>query len=149
MPCGRSVSTRFSPSFPQAFSRYWLVCAAWMTLALASCLVPVAAHAQYRASIQGTVTDQQGAVIPGATLSLTDASTSRTLTTKTDAHGNYFFNALPADTFILTVNGQGFSTKTLNGVTLIPEQPNTINVKLEVGATSEAVNVNAAEGACA
>jgi hypothetical protein len=116
-----------------------------LTLALASCITPIAAHAQYRASIQGAVTDPQGAVIPGASLSLTDVSTSLTLNTKTDAHGNFTFNALPADTFILTVSAQGFSSKILNGVTLIPEQPNTINVKLGIGATSEAVNVNAAE----
>ena len=129
----------------QAFSRCCSTLTLSVVFALALCLGPVAARAQYRASIQGAVTDPQGAVVPGASLSLTDTSTSRTLTAQTDAHGNYFFNALPADAFTLTVNATGFSNKTLNGVTIIPEQPNTINIKLEIGTTAESVNVNASE----
>lgn len=129
----------------QRLFRSWTVRACFALFAFVLCLTPTAAHAQYRASIQGVVTDPQGAVIPGASLSLTDMSTSLTLTAKTDARGNYTFNALPADTFTLAINAKGFSTKTMNGVTIIPEQANTINLKLEVGTTSEAVTVNAAE----
>src|SRR5262245_43106138 len=52
------------------------------------------AHAQYRASLQGTVTDSQGGVIPGATVTLVDKETNRTLTAITDANGLYVFNGL-------------------------------------------------------
>jgi hypothetical protein len=108
-------------------------------------LVAAPAMAQYRASIQGSVTDPQGAMIPGATLTLTDVTTNLTLTAKSDASGNYNFNALPANTFRLVVGATGFSTKTLNNVTIIPEQPNTINLKLALGSATETVTVNAGE----
>lgn len=104
--------------------------------------VPLAV-AQYRGSIQGTVTDPQGAVIPGASLTLTDLSTNHQWTAKSDGQGIYYLQALPADTFKLDVSASGFSSKTLNGVTIIPEQPNTINIQLAVGTTSQSVTVNA------
>jgi hypothetical protein len=101
--------------------------------------------AQYRASLQGIVTDPQGAAIPGAILLLTDTSTNHVSKAKSDGHGNYTFNALAADRFSLAVNATGFAPETLSGITLIPEQPNTVNVKLQVGAASESVDVNAGE----
>lgn len=101
------------------------------------------AFAQFRGSIQGTVADPQGAVIPGATLTLTDLSTNHKWTAKSDGQGIYYLQALPADTFSLDVSAPGFSSKTLNGVTIIPEQPNTLNVQLAVGTTSQSVTVNA------
>lgn len=113
-------------------------------LALSAAL-GLSAHAQFRATIQGTVTDVSGAAVPGAQLTLVDVSNNRTLTAKSDAKGIYFFNALPADTFRLTVAAPSFSPKTLTGLTIIPEQPNTINVTLQPGAVNESVNVDAGE----
>ena len=55
-----------------------------------------AAHAQFRASIQGTVTDPTGAVIPGATLTFTDTDTNHALTATSNGSGVYNFNALAA-----------------------------------------------------
>lgn len=107
-------------------------------------LVP-ALSAQYRASIQGTVTDPSGAAIAGAQLTLTNTNTNRAMQAKSDAHGTYHFNQLPADRFLLVVNAQGFADRTLNDVTIIPEQPNTVDVKLQVSGTSSEVSVNAAE----
>ncbi len=101
------------------------------------------AFAQFRGSIQGTVTDPQGAVIPGATLTLTDLSNNHKWTAKSDGQGIYYLEALPADTFSLDVSAPGFSSKTLTGVTIIPEQPNTMNVQLALGTTSTTVSVNA------
>jgi hypothetical protein len=140
-----AVSFSSVPSAQEVPSRLSLVPGLWAVFALALCLAPITAAAQFRASIQGSVTDPQGAVIPGASLALTDLSTNLTLNGKTDGGGNYHFNALAADTFRLTVDAQGFSGKTLMGITLIPEQANTINITLAVGSTSESINVNAAE----
>ncbi len=105
----------------------------------------LAAHAQYRGSIEGVVTDPQGAAIPGATLTLTDTTNNLTLTAKSDERGTYRFNALPADVFKLTATAAGFSGKSLTGVTIIPEQPNTVNVQLAVGAAAESVTVSSGE----
>lgn len=103
------------------------------------------AVAQYRASIQGTVTDPSGAAVPDAQLALTNLSTNQTVTVKSDGHGTFHFNQLAADPFRLVVDAPGFATKTLNGVTIIPEQPNTVNVKLVIGPTTSEVSVNASE----
>ncbi len=72
-------------------------------------------------------------------------TTNHTLTATSDGHGNFNFNALPANTFTLTVSARGFASRTLTGVTLIPEQPNTVNVKLALGANSETVTVDSSE----
>jgi hypothetical protein len=101
------------------------------------------AFAQFRGSIQGTVTDPQGAVIPGATLTLTDTSTNHKWTTKSNGEGIYYLEALPADTFNLEVSAPSFSSKTLTDVTIIPEQPNTLNIQLALGTTNTTVTVNA------
>src|ERR1035441_1188538 len=62
-------------------------------------LASVSASAQFRASIQGTVTDPQNAVIAGAQLTLKDLGTNRVLTATSDPSGVYNFGALPADHF--------------------------------------------------
>lgn len=101
------------------------------------------AQAQYRASIQGVVTDPTGAVIPGAKLTLTDTGTNETQVRTSDANGIYNFNALPPDTFTLVVEKEGFQKKELDALQLIPEQPNAINVVMAVGASTATVTVDA------
>src|SRR6266478_2632932 len=87
-----------------------------------------AAHAQYRASIQGVVTDPQGAVVSGATLTLKNLDTNQTLTTTTDDNGIYNFNALPSSKYSLTIEKAGFKQKVLDNVGVIPEQANGFNL---------------------
>src|SRR6266436_2424462 len=104
-----------------------------------------AAHAQYRASIQGVVTDPQGAVVSGATLTLKNLDTNQTLTATTDDNGIYNFNALPSSKYSLTVEKGGFKQKVLGNVGVIPEQANALNIQLEVGQVTESVTVNGDE----
>jgi hypothetical protein len=103
------------------------------------------AYAQFRASIQGTVTDQTGAVIPGATLTLTDLGTAKVSTSTSDGNGLYNFNALPPDAFSMVVNMSGFKKKTLDHLQLIPEQANAVNVQLELGDSTQTVTVSGEE----
>jgi hypothetical protein len=107
-------------------------------------LAATPARAQYRASLQGTVTDPQGAVVPGATVTLTDKETNRTLETVTNETGVYVFNALAARTYTLTVELAGFKKQVLDDVKVIAEQSNALNVKLELGQTNEVITVGAA-----
>ena len=100
-------------------------------------------QAQYRASIQGVVTDSTGAVIPGAKLTLTNTGTNEKQVRTSNARGIYNFNALPADTFTLVVEKKGFQNQVLDKLQLIPEQANAINVQLAVGADSQTVTVDA------
>ena len=117
------------------------------TVSIAVCIVlsTVMAHAQYRASIQGVVTDAQGAVVPGATLTLTDKDNNHRLTAATNDGGIYNFSALPPDHYSLTVEKTGFKKKVLDNLGVIAEQANAINVELEVGAGNETVTVSGTE----
>jgi hypothetical protein len=116
--------------------------AGWPAIALLLLLTPFA-QAQYRASIQGTVTDSTGAVIPGAKLTLTNVGTNEKQVRTSNASGIYNFNALPPDTFTMVVEKKGFQTKVLDKLQLIPEQANAINVIMGVGSDAETVTVNA------
>ena len=102
------------------------------------------ALAQYRASLQGTVTDPQGGVVPGAAVTLVDTETNRTMQATTNDTGVYVFTALAARTYTLTVELQGFKKKVLDDVRIIAEQANSMNVELEVGGQNEVVTVSGA-----
>lgn len=60
-----------------------------LVLAIFLCCGAINSAAQYRGSLQGTVTDAQGAVVAGATVMLTDKETNRTLTSQTNEAGVY------------------------------------------------------------
>ena len=98
-------------------------------------------HAQYRASIQGVVTDQQGAVVPGANCSLRNLETGQTLLAVTNESGIYNFNGLPPARFTLTVEKAGFKTKKIEAFGINSEQANGVNVQLDIGQATESVTV--------
>ncbi|MGA2050653.1 MAG: TonB-dependent receptor [Terracidiphilus sp.] len=117
---------------------------AGITLAvLVTLLTVLPIEAQYRTSIQGTVADSTGALVPGATLTLKNKSTNETVVRTSNAAGIFNFNALPADHFTLVVTRDGFKKKVLDDLQLIPEQENALSVVLEIGAETETVTVNA------
>src|SRR5882724_9287459 len=99
------------------------------------------AHAQYRGSVQGTVTDAQGAVVSGATVTLTDKETNRTLTAETNGSGVYNIGALPPSRYTLTVEKAGFKKQLLEDVGILSEQANAVNVVLTVGEAAETMTV--------
>src|SRR5215475_6838556 len=66
------------------------------------------AHAQYRAGIQGTVTDASGAVIPDATVTLTSKETNASRQTTSNAAGTYTFNGLAPGNYSITGEKSGF-----------------------------------------
>ena len=115
----------------------------WPAVLLLLVFFAAPSQAQYRTSIQGTVADPTGAMVPGATLTLTNKSTSETVVRTSNDAGIFNFNALPADHFTLVVTRDGFKKKVLDDLQLIPEQPNALNVVLEIGSDTETVTVNA------
>src|SRR5215813_311053 len=122
-------------NLPKLFSRIIVFAVCVLTLA-------GAAFAQYRASIQGLVTDAQGEAIVGATITLTNEETGQKQTTTSVEGGVYNFNGLPPSKFSITVEKQGFKSKTIKGFGVIAEQANAVNVQLEVGQVSDSVTVN-------
>ena len=105
-------------------------------------LASVSASAQFRASIQGTVTDPENAVIAGAQLTLKDLGTNHVLTATSDPSGIYNFGALPADHFTLTATAAGFKQKIIQDLQIIPEQPNSVNIQLELGEATTSITVS-------
>ncbi|RRA48712.1 carboxypeptidase regulatory-like domain-containing protein [Acidipila sp. EB88] len=117
-------------------------CALRVTLlTVASAALATTANAQFRASIQGTVSDPKGNVISGATVTLTDADTARVLTAVSNGSGTYNFNALAPDHYTLSASAPGFQQQVINNLQLIPEQANSVNVQMVVGAASSSVTV--------
>src|SRR6266436_480181 len=100
------------------------------------------AQAQYRASVRGTVIDPQGNAVVGAKVTLTNTDTSATLVSISDDNGIYQFNALPPAPYRLTVEQPGFKKKVLERVRIIPEQPNSLDLPLEVGEVQQTITVS-------
>jgi len=145
MPHARLRSSSSGTTIRGAFTlRRWLRCSALSALVLLAAMFTTnIADAQFRTSVQGVVTDPTGAVIPGATLTLKNDSTNETVVRTSDSTGTFNFNALPADTFTLTVDHAGFQQKVLADLTFIPEQANSLTVQLSLGGTTQEVTVNA------
>jgi hypothetical protein len=103
-----------------------------------------AAFAQGTTSrVLGTVQDATGAVVPGVTVKLINEGTRVTFDTKTSASGTYVFEAVQPGSYELDAEATGFRTSTSVGNLVSIGQPATINVKLEVGAISDRVEVEA------
>src|SRR2546429_7757934 len=74
------------------------------------------ARAQFRAGIQGTVTDPAGAVVTDATVTLKDNGTGKTQQVKTSSEGFYRFSELGPGTYTVTVEKAGFKKSSLENV---------------------------------
>jgi hypothetical protein len=109
-------------------------------LILVLCLTGLAVAQSDTARIIGTITDPTGAVVPNATVTVTDTATGRVVTEKTGAAGQYTINALPIGKYHIQVKLEGFKTADAD-VTLEISQVQEINLKLEAGASSTTVDV--------
>lgn len=94
--------------------------------------------------VTGTVTDNSGAVVPGARVTLVSSGSERGLTTTTNSAGVFLFDLIQAGTYTLSVEKDGFNKFVSANNTVLINQPATINVVLQVGDVSEVVSVDAA-----
>jgi len=92
-------------------------------------------------SLRGTVFDEKGAVVNGATVTINDPATGFSRTTKTSAQGEYEFPQIPPATYVLTTVVHGFATMKQTGVKLLVDTPGTVNVTLKVAAENITVEV--------
>ena len=99
------------------------------------------AHAQSTAQITGTVTDTSGSVIPGATVVITNESTSIQTTAVSSAVGNYTALFLQPGTYRIDVSLDGFQPIRRSGIRLQVAQAAQLNFQLEVGTLNETVTV--------
>ena len=114
-------------------------------LSLALLVANSALHAQLstRATITGTVTDSVGAVVPDATVTITDESTKVANKTQSNGDGVYIAPDLNVATYTVTFAKTGFKSYTVTGIELHPATTATVNGKLAVGAATQTITVAA------
>ncbi len=119
------------------------------TFVLVTCLfvfcmsVPVVAQ-RSAASLSGTVTDQSGAVIPSARITVTETTTGVSTVAQANDHGYYVISNLEAGTYTLHLEHAGFEGYVRTGVVIQVGQPRTVDVAMKVGEASQQVTVTAA-----
>jgi hypothetical protein len=94
------------------------------------------------ASLQGTVKDASGAVVPGATVRVDTASLPGGKTTKSDGQGYYHFANLPPGSYVITVVAAGFDEEKQAGLQLTVGRSPTVDLALKVGSESTVVDVS-------
>lgn len=113
-------------------------------LSLALLTICAAVHAQApTGTILGTVTDNTGAVIPNATITITNKATNVPRTTLTNAEGIYSAPALPPGEYEVRAEGQGFRTL-LRAATVITGGNTTVDMSMTLGEARQVVTVEAA-----
>jgi hypothetical protein len=115
----------------------------WVFLFTVGCVF--SAHGQATTgSVRGTVTDQNGAVVSGAKVTLTRKSTGGTQTNQTSTSGQFeFTNILPADDYGVSVEAPGFKNVSLTDVRVSVNQSTDLPVQLSPGQVTETVTVTA------
>jgi hypothetical protein len=93
--------------------------------------------------LTGTVTDPSGGVIAGATATVTSLSTGQVRTATTDSSGTYTLGLLPPGNYKVSLAAPGFKTVEIPSVRVTVEETAVLNHRLEVGAQSERVTVEA------
>lgn len=93
--------------------------------------------------ILGTVKDTSGAVIPGATVTLTSTTMGVTSKATTEADGSYLFAQLKPGRYSLTASKQGFQTTTVSDINLLVGQRPEVDITLKVGQVTQEVTVSA------
>ncbi|HSQ10147.1 MAG TPA: carboxypeptidase-like regulatory domain-containing protein, partial [Burkholderiaceae bacterium] len=112
-------------------------------LALVLALAPQL-FGQATARIAGTVRDSSGAAVPGAKITATNVNTGFELTRESLSDGTYSLPLLPVGEYRLSAQVQGFQPFVRSGLTLTVEAIVTLDISLQVGQITEAVEVTAA-----
>ena len=111
---------------------------------LALLLTPIFAAAQEaNGRVIGTVYDQQGAVIPGVQITVTNTATAVSRTTTTDRDGHFQVLELPIGTYQVTARQPGFQSVVSEAQKLLIGQSLRVDMKMQVGATTQTLNVEA------
>lgn len=116
----------------------------FLLIAVALLSLPLVSFGQVdEGAITGTVTDPKGAVIPHASVKLTDVDTNFVLTTESNGSGNYVFEPVKIGRYSVSVGAPGFSTTTKSGLELHVGDRLNADIRLQVGSTAITVEVTA------
>src|SRR5579862_7135939 len=135
-------TTQLSRNCEENMNRFWRSVAQFGLVLVASFtwLVPASAQ-QTLGSINGTVLDQSGAAVPGATVTVTDTAINLTRATTTQSTGFYQIFNLPIGTYTVSVKHEGFDSTQITGIDVQEATAKTVNATLKVGQVSESVSV--------
>jgi hypothetical protein len=92
-------------------------------------------------AIRGTVTDSQGAVITGATVTVTSKATDQVRTVKSDSSGQYTVGLLPPEVYTISIEAPGFKTEQPAPVTVVVTETARADAKMVLGSNTETVEV--------
>jgi hypothetical protein len=106
-------------------------------------LSAVALGQSFTGSVLGTVTDSTGAVVPNASVILTNTGTNTRTTVTSDQNGNYIAALLPPGQYAIEVSAPGFKKFVQDGITLQVQQQARLNVALTVGEVADSIVVTA------
>ena len=104
-------------------------------------LCSVAAWGQTTASLRGTITDQSGALVSGAKITLTNTGTGISRDTISGTDGLYLFDRVQVGKYKVTVEKPGFSTFVQDGIILELNQFGRLDASLKIGASTQIVEV--------
>src|SRR5215467_4617829 len=116
-------------------------------IVLSFAVPPVRAQSTSSGTVSGMVTDQQGAVVPGADVTLTDTATSASRKTTTNDSGRYTFVNVAPGIYDISVSRTGFQRAVVAGQKVTVGLEMTADVSLQAGSVSETVLVTATTGA--
>ncbi len=119
-----------------------LTIAVVVLLALCGSAFPVSGQVLY-GSLVGNVTDESGAAIPGATVTITHRETGASRDTTTDSTGAYRFLTVPSGTYTVLVRLEGFRTFSRADVPVTLNNATRVDAALPVGQLAETVTVGA------
>src|SRR5580692_1363464 len=101
----------------------------------------VMAQGSYRSQLRGVVSDAAGAVLPNATVTITDSGTNISTHTITDGKGEYVFTGLRPSTYSVKAESKGFRTSERTNVVFAVDQETTLNFTLSPARVNESIEV--------
>jgi hypothetical protein len=105
--------------------------------------IPYVRSQSNNASIDGVITDPNGAAVSGATVVLTSKDTGATSTFTSDADGLYSFRNVVPGNYQLKVSAAGFGDYLQEGILVRVGYPIRLNIKLDLASTNQKIEVNA------
>ena len=98
-------------------------------------------------TVSGVVTDPNGAVVPGATVTITNSETQQSVVTTTSSEGRYTSPVLTPGTYTVKVDSSGFKSTVLTNLSVRSSSASRGNIRLEVGSVQEVVTITASQQA--
>ncbi|MGB5015433.1 MAG: carboxypeptidase-like regulatory domain-containing protein, partial [Pyrinomonadaceae bacterium] len=114
-----------------------------MLFTLLICVGQVLAQSTLTGGVTGKVTDPQGAIVPNATVKVTNTGTNSTVTVTANNEGAYSVTNLQPGTYRLEISSGGFAPSKAEGVVVEVGRATNIDVKLTVGTAVAEVEVTA------